>query len=60
MLLGDTLDRKIYKQQGPLIWNEQQIQFPNKEWIISLWRYLDTTDVVGKFFQYVVHGYVFS
>jgi hypothetical protein len=38
-LLGDTLDRKLYKQQGPLIWNEQQIQLPNKKWIISLWKY---------------------
>jgi hypothetical protein len=29
-----------------MIWDKQQIQFPNKEWIMLLWRYLDITDVV--------------
>jgi hypothetical protein len=51
MLLGDTINPKTYKQQGPVIWNEQQIQLPNKEWIKSLWRYLDTTDVDIPEFQ---------
>ena len=46
VLLGDTLDRNMYMQQGPMIWNEQQRLLPNEKWIISLWEYLDETDVV--------------
>jgi hypothetical protein len=46
LVFQDLLDRKLYKQQGPLIWNEQQIQLPNKKWIISLWKYLSIEDVV--------------